>query len=168
VILLIGYGNDLRRDDGAGLILAATIEQAWQVLGVAVKRLSVHQLLPELAEEIARPEVTAVVFVDAQVVAVGEVEPHVRMQPLTVEAQSPSLGHHLTPATLLLYADKLYGRRPPAWLVTVPAIDFGYGEGLSRMVQQALTAAQTLPVELLGLLPTLGHKVYHPLPISLR
>ena len=156
MILLIGYGNDLRRDDGAGLVLAGIIEQSWRKLGVAVTRLSAHQLLPELAEEIARPEISAVVFVDARAVAAGEVDPRVRVQPISVDTQSPSLGHHLDPATLLAYADWLYAGQPPAWLVTVPAADFGYGEGLSEMVQQALAAAQALPLELLAQLPILG------------
>ncbi len=150
MILLIGYGNDLRRDDGAGLILAAILEQAWQSQRVAVKRLSVHQLMPELAAEIAQPEVTAAVFVDARVIAPEEVDPRVQMQPLRVETQSPSLGHHLDPATLLIYAEWLYGWRPPAWLITVPATDFGYGEGLSLATQQALAEAQAVSVELLA------------------
>lgn len=150
MILLIGYGNDLRRDDGAGLILAEILEQAWQSQRVAVKRLSVHQLMPELAAEIAQPEVTAAVFVDARVIAPEEVDPRVQMQPLRVETQSPSLGHHLDPTTLLIYAEWLYGWRPPAWLITVPAIDFGYGEGLSQSTQQALVAAQAVSVELLA------------------
>jgi hydrogenase maturation protease len=149
----------LRRDDGAGFVLADLIEQSWRIHRVAVKRLSVHQLLPELAEEIARPEVSAAVFVDARAVAAGEVDPRVQVQPLSVDAQSSGLGHHLDPTTLLAYADWLYGWRPPAWLVTVPAADFGYGEGLSEMVQQALAAAQALPFELLAQL-----KISLPLP----
>ncbi|GIK39864.1 MAG: hydrogenase [Chloroflexota bacterium] len=156
MILLISYGNDLRRDDGAGLVLADLIEQSWRIHQVAVKRLSVHQLLPELAEEIARPEVSAVVFVDARAVMAGEVNPRVRVESLSIDTQSPSLGHHLDPTTLLAYADWLYAGRPPAWLVTVPGADFGYGEGLSEMVQQALAAAQALPLELLAKLPILG------------
>lgn len=156
MILLISYGNDLRRDDGAGLVLADIIEQSWRIHQVAVKHLSVHQLLPELAEEIARPEVSAVVFFDARAVEAGEVDPRVQVQHLSVDTQSPSLGHHLDPTTLLAYADRLYGWRPPARLVTVPGADFGYGEGLSEMVQQALAAAQALPFELLAELPILG------------
>jgi hydrogenase maturation protease len=150
VILLIGYGNDLRRDDGAGLVLAESIEQVWRTQQVAVKRISVHQLTPELAEEIARPEVTGVIFVDTRAVAPGEATPGVQVQPLHVGPPSSSLGHHLDPATVLIYADRLYGRRPPTWLVTVPGKDFGYGEGLSQATQKALTAAQALPVELLA------------------
>lgn len=162
MILLIGYGNDLRRDDGAGLVLAGTIEKSWRISGVAVKHLSVHQLLPELAEEIARPEVSAVVFVDARVGAAGEINPQVQVQPLVVETQSPSLGHHLDPTTLLAYAGLLYGRQPPAWLVTVPAADFGYGEGLSETVQRTLAAAQDLPRELLTQMQALPKAGFKP------
>jgi len=148
MILLIGYGNNLRRDDGAGLILAERLEHAWRSQGVAVKHLPCHQLTPELTAEIAEPDVTAVVFVDARAIEASEVDPQVQVQPLRPELLSPSSGHHLKPATLLLYADRLYGRRPSAWLVTVPAADFDYGEDLSQITQQALASAQTLPAEL--------------------
>jgi hydrogenase maturation protease len=154
MILLIGYGNALRGDDQAGLILAETIARAWQSDQVAVKQLSVHQLTPELALDIAQPEITAVVFVDAQAVTPGALSPRVQMQSLNVGAQSPSLGHHLYPASLLIYAHLLYDRCPPAWLVTVPAIDFSYGGGLSHLAQQALLSAQSLPLELLAHLQT--------------
>lgn len=154
MILLIGFGNALRGDDKAGLILAEIIEQAWQSSHVATKRLSVHQLTPELALDIAQPEITAVVFVDAQAVTPGALSPRVQMQPLNGEAQSPSLGHHLNPVSLLIYAHLLYDRRPPAWLVTIPAMDFSYGNGLSRITQQALAAAHSLPLELLAHLQT--------------
>jgi hydrogenase maturation protease len=154
MILLIGYGNALRGDDKAGLILAEIIAQAWQSSQVEVKLLSVHQLTPELTLDIAQPEITVVVFVDAQAVTPAALSPRVQMQPLNVEAQSPSLGHHLNPASLLIYAHLLYDRCPRAWLVTVPATDFSYGNGLSRITQQALAAAQSLPPELLAHLQT--------------
>lgn len=150
MILLISYGNNLRRDDGAGLVLAETIEQVWQSQKVAVRRVAVHQLTPELAEDIARPEVGAVVFMDTRMVAAGDANPGVQVQPLSAHSQSPSLGHHLDPAVLLFYAKRLYGRRPPAWLVTVPGTDFDYGQGLSEPTQKALAAAQALSGELLA------------------
>lgn len=150
MILLIGYGNDLRRDDGAGLILAERLERAWRNQSVAAKLLPVHQLTPELAAEIAEPDISTVVFVDARVIAPDEGNPQVQVQSLNREPLTPSLGHYLDPATLLLYADRLYGRRPAAWLVTVPAADFGYDESLSQITQQALASAQSLPAELLA------------------
>lgn len=154
MILLIGYGNDLRRDDGAGLILAEMIERVWQAQVVTVKRLSVHQLTPELALEIARPEVTAVVFADARAVISNTSEPRIQTQALKIDLKSPPLGHHLDPTTLLIYVNWLYNCQPPAWLVTVPGIDFGYGQGLSQMTQKALAVAQPVAIELLAQLQT--------------
>ena len=66
MILLIAYGNPLRRDDGAGHVLADRLEKTWRGQGLAVQRLDVLQLTPELATEIADPAVDLVVFADAQ------------------------------------------------------------------------------------------------------
>jgi hydrogenase maturation protease len=153
MILLIAYGNDLRRDDGAGFALAEMIEQAWRTRPVAVKQIAVHQLTPELAADIAGPDITGVIFLDARAVTPDEVNPAVQIQPLHYDSASPGLGHYLDPTALLLYAGRLYNRQPPAWLVTVPGTDFGYGEGLSPATQQALADARTLPDELLARLP---------------
>jgi hydrogenase maturation protease len=139
--LVIGYGNSLRRDDGAGLFLAAALAERWLAAGLPVRHLAVHQLVPELAEEIARPEVAAVLFIDAAVAAPqapqlgGASHGIARVEPL---AASPSVGHHLDPALLLLYAERLLGHGPPAWLLTVPGQDFAFGEGFSPAVQAAI------------------------------
>ncbi len=46
-LLLIACGNSLRRDDGAGLLLAEIIEREWQSKGIEVQRITVQQLLPD-------------------------------------------------------------------------------------------------------------------------
>ena len=62
VSLVIGYGNDLRSDDGAGRVVADRLD-ALALPDVTVR--SVIQLTPELALEIAKFD--TVVFVDASV-----------------------------------------------------------------------------------------------------
>lgn len=143
---MIAYGNSLRRDDGAGLMLGQMLERDWRTQGIEVQRISVHQLTPELAVEIAREDVSAVVFVDARVIAPDELDPGVELHPITYEIISPSLGHHSDPTALLICAGILYGKQPPAWKITVPGIDFSHGEGLSEITTQALAAVQ--PVDL--------------------
>ena len=140
--LIIAYGNSLRRDDGAGLLLAQRLEQEWQAQGVAVKRLAVQQLTPELAMEMAQADVSSVVFVDTRVVTPTETCPSVAIQPLTGAATSPALGHHLDPTALLLYASLLGDKPLPAWQITVPGVDFSHGKGLSKMTQQVLVTTQ--------------------------
>jgi hydrogenase maturation protease len=150
MILLIAYGNSFRRDDGAGLVLAERLEQAWLALGVAVERLAVHQLTPELALKIAAERVTTVVFVDSRAVDAYEPKPPLHFGPVKVNSLSASLGHYLEPATLLTYAHILFGKQPPAWIVTAPGVDFAHGEGLSDLAQQALPHASSIATELLN------------------
>jgi hydrogenase maturation protease len=134
-LLFIAYGNTLRRDDGAGLALAEKVrpllcEQGWQVELIAIQ-----QLTPELALEIADPALQAVCFFDTAA------ESHsltIQMQRVEGQQCSPVLGHHLIPSALLLYARRLYGVCPPAWLVTVPGYDFDLGEGFSAQTADHL------------------------------
>ena len=58
-------------------------------------------------------------------------------------SMSPSLGHHFMPGVLLTYAKALYAvdPLPPAWLVTMPGVAFGYGERISEATQMALQQA---------------------------
>jgi hydrogenase maturation protease len=140
VVLLIGYGNRLRRDDGAGAVLPAMVERGSPP--GSVRAIEAHQLVPEMAEEIAAPEVAGVIFFDA-------CPAHGGMNSVGAVRLSPSpagnpLGHHLTPELLLEYSWKLYGRIPSAWLVTVPGEDFGHGEGFSDRTRAHLAEADRM------------------------
>lgn len=134
LVLVIGFGNSLRRDDGAGLFLAERVAAYWKKQGRPVELITAHQLEPELAEDIAATGAAAVVFVDAE--ATTEEGPHeIRFSPVPIGAHSPSLGHHFSPALLMVYAEQLYGCTSRAWLLTAPGYDFGHGEGLSEKTQ---------------------------------
>lgn len=148
LILIIACGNSLRSDDGAGLLLAERLEQACRSLDLEVARISVHQLMPELAADIAAKAVRAVIFVDTRPAEPGESP---KLVPLAPEAGSPSIGHHLTPAVLLLYAQQLYHHCPPAWQVTVPGVIFDHGESLSQTAQNALAHAPALARQIAAL-----------------
>jgi hydrogenase maturation protease len=137
-ILVIGYGNTLRRDDGAGVALAERLVDCWQQSGVSAQLLTVTQLVPELAFDIAADGVLAVVFVDA---VAGAVDDAVQMRRIGPQVASPSLGHQLDPAALLLYARLIAGRTLPAWLVTVPGVEFDLGEEMSPAVRRLVATA---------------------------
>jgi hydrogenase maturation protease len=132
-VLVIGYGNVLRGDDGVGVRVAEAVA-AWRRPGVEVH--VVHQLTPELAEAVAGARL--VVFVDARLVPGGV---DLRLQALMPAAGSVGLGHMTDPPWLLGLAQALYGSCPPAWLVMVPGIDFGAGEQLSPTASRALQDA---------------------------
>ena len=144
MILVIGYGNSLRQDDGAGLILAEVIEQACHSRHLPAKRICVHQLMPELVLELAQDEVEVVIFTDTRVAPTPqEASLAVQISPLIVDTISPSLGHHLTPTTLLIYAKMLYGKQPPVWIATIPGFQFDHGEDFSQSTKYALDTAKT-------------------------
>jgi len=150
-LLLIGYGNPLRQDDGLGWQIATTIE-ALGLPGLQV--LAAQQLTLELAAPIALAK--AVVFVDA---AYGEfaangstqaIEP-LALKPLPAQAKVPdpapqAFSHQLTPQALLILAGQLYGHQPAALQLLVPARWDGHGEGFSPEAAAALPTAIALLV----------------------
>ena len=130
--LVIGYGNDLRSDDGAGRAVADRVE-ALHLPGVAVR--SVIQLTPELALEIA--EVDTVVFVDASV----EVT-ETTAAPVTPESPDPSaMSHYSTPGTLLGMTATI-GRVPStAVAISIPVTDIGLGLELTPLTEISVDQA---------------------------
>jgi hydrogenase maturation protease len=133
--LVIGYGNDLRGDDAAG-IRAAEKLAAWSP---GSRIIITHQLTPELACDIAAS--SRVVFVDA-VAARDHAALHVGKISTHPARHVGAIGHHGDPSGLLQLTSELYGAEPDAWLVGIPAFNFQPGEALSpgtaKMVDEAV------------------------------
>lgn len=131
--LIIGYGSLLRGDDGvAWRIIDALTVKPEAVRGEAW---AVHQLAPELADPISRARL--VVFIDA---IYGDTPGEVQVFPL--ELAPPQRGsHQTTPEGLLALAEDLYGRRPPAYIVTITGQSFEIAENLSPAVTAAIPEA---------------------------
>jgi hydrogenase maturation protease len=134
-VLIIGYGNPLRGDDGLGWHAA---QQCAAVLPRAlVNVLACHQLTPDLAEPISQAGL--VIFLDAD--AQG---PPGQLSCRSIVAHPSEAGvfsHHLTPQTLLACAQVLYAGNPRAVVLSISGADFGYGECLSPAVSTALPEA---------------------------
>jgi hydrogenase maturation protease len=124
---VIGYGNPQRRDDGSGCSVAARLDRLFgPESGVSIR--TMHQLDPVLVEDLRDAE--EVLFVDATVQPTPEGREWLRLCP---DAEAlPHESHHLGPGLLLGLIQRLYGRCPKGWLVSVQGEDFGFGEGLSR------------------------------------
>lgn len=133
-VLIVGYGNPLRGDDGIGWHAAEAVARRVQDGNVEV--LASHQLTPEMACSISRA--TLVIFIDAACdnkegeVAFRRVEPD--------SSPSELFTHQLTPEVLLGLAQRLYGSCAEAMLLSVGAGSFEYGETLSPAVEAALPA----------------------------
>ncbi len=122
--LIIGYGNILRRDDGVGIKVVENIAEQHRD---NVTTLTLHQLTPELAEEIAG--YTDVIFVDAVVTE----EKEVKVYPLEIESDYVNRGHSESPSSLLSLTKRLYDKTPRAWGVFIPGINFDFGEEFSTL-----------------------------------
>lgn len=132
-VLVIGYGNPLRRDDGIGPFVASEIEERRMP---GVRTIVVHQLTPELAEELA--EADLVIFVDARVDEGHESVGVYRLEPGGTRC---GVTHVVDPRGLLTLSMLVYERTPEAWLVSIAGTDFGVGEGLSGPARRRVDAA---------------------------
>jgi hydrogenase maturation protease len=131
-ILVIGYGNTLRRDDGVGPKVAEAVA-ALALPGV--RALPFPLLTPELADPVSQAHI--VVFVDAAVDAPREVQ----LRKLAAADTSQIMAHAASPATLLALARDVFGHAPEAWLLTIPAENIGIGEDLSASTHRGLETA---------------------------
>ena len=130
---VVGIGNPLRGDDGAGW---AVVEALADLAIDSIQTVGVHQLLPELLDSIHAAE--RVIFVDAR--ANGE-PGRVMVTSIQPTSDGPASSHQLHPAVLLAMGMELYGRMPSATLITITGEDFGFQEHLSPAVQQAIIEA---------------------------
>jgi hydrogenase maturation protease len=126
-VLVVGYGNELRGDDAVGPLAARTVA-SWGLEGV--RCLAVHQLTPELVEELAEAE--KAIFIDARLGTGGT-----RVEELSAAGQAPG-GHVSDPGGLLALCRVLHERAPKAWLVTVAAENLEAGETLSGGAREGL------------------------------
>ncbi len=134
-ILIIGFGNPLRRDDGVG---CRVIEQLKATLQhPSLRYVTCQELTPDLAEPIS--QAGHVIYVDADCeIAPGTIERR-KVEPCT--ETELGMGHDIKPCTLLALARILYGWTPPGDLFAIGGQDFEHGEGLTAEVTKAQAEA---------------------------
>lgn len=140
-ILIIGYGNPLRSDDGIGWHAAEQLSR--QPPSLDVKVLTRYQLTPELAEDVC--ESSAVIFIDA----VRDGEPgEVTFEPIAPRPDQPTFSHELSPAAVLELSQRLYHRCPTAFMVSLCGECFDHGESLSTRVAASFPHLTAFVVQL--------------------
>jgi hydrogenase maturation protease len=134
-ILILGYGNTLRKDDGLGIYAAQTLSPLVESSNVEIY--TCQQLSPELSPMLAMAD--HAVFIDAAAASSGEEPGAINTRSLQPRTTRPSgITHHFDPETLLAMAETLYGHAPQAILFSVTAASFELDEGLSPEVDTAL------------------------------
>ncbi len=147
-LLIVGYGNPDREDDGV----------AWHILRALTEKLELDapasyedefpeseqvdfafylQLTPEMSEDISLYEY--VCFVDAHT---GNIPEPVRLIEVESQFQNSPFTHHLTPQSLMSMCETIYGRKPAAVLLSVLGNRFLFTRQLSeetaKLVPQAV------------------------------
>jgi hydrogenase maturation protease len=149
-LLLIGYGNPDREDDGV----------AWHILRTLIEKLGLDslesyedefpehplidfafylQLTPEMAEEVSVYE--SVCFIDAHT---GSIPEPVRLVDVESEFQASPFTHHLTPQSLLSMCETMYRKKPAAVLLSVLGHRFLFTRQLSRETARLVPQAVEL------------------------
>lgn len=143
-LLVVGCGNELRGDDGAGRAVADRIG-ALSLPGVTVR--SVIQLVPELVTDMATAD--RVVFVDADQGASSLAIQSIGIGHDSGDSGGPdrsgSLTHHTSPEALLELAAAIGLRVPPqVEQLSIPAIGFDLGTSLSAVTAAGVEEAVQL------------------------
>jgi len=131
-MLVIGYGNTLRGDDGVGPRVAEAVG-ALRLPGV--RTLICQQLSPEHAAPISLAE--KVIFVDAAVDAPQKVQ----LRQLEPNDTSQLMAHAADPRTMLALSRDVFGHVPRAWWLTIPAVKMEFSESLTPEAQRGCVEA---------------------------
>jgi hydrogenase maturation protease len=140
-ILVLGFGNPGRQDDGLGPAAAARIEAAGRL---DVTAYDTYQLNIEDAVDVAEHDV--VWFVDAA---------RAGPAPFTVQALSPAstlefTSHLVRPEAILAMADQYYAATPRAFLLAIRGYAFEFTEGLTPAATDNLERAVAMLERELG------------------
>jgi hydrogenase maturation protease len=130
-ILVIGYGNSLRGDDAVGPVVAQAIAD-WSLPNLKI--LSLHQLTPELADDLAK--VDTVYFVDA---CIDKDLEHPRVTEIQAKLSSVTISHFSSPSDLLALTMQIYDHVPQAYVIEIPAQAFDLSEELSGIAQTGVS-----------------------------
>lgn len=144
--LVVACGNPMRGDDGVGPIVAEQIEASLpENLSKQCRFIITHQLLPELAMELAQAR--RAVLIDARVsdsdpVGTVSIDATTPEKCLTCDKQAcnteTGLTHHWTFPRLLAMADLLFGQAPQAYTVSVLADAFDTPDALTPTIKAAI------------------------------
>ncbi len=134
-VLLMGYGNPGRLDDGLGPALAEAVE-AMNLPGVTVQ--ADYQLTVEDAAAVAEHDV--VIFADADVAGAGPFY----FRRIVPRAGCSFTSHSVEPTALLALATQLFESRADGYILGIRGYEFNeFGERLSQRAAQNLAEALT-------------------------
>lgn len=131
MILILGYGNPLRSDDGAGVRLAEKLaEEKWENVEV----MTAQQISLDMLEDMVRRE--KIILIDA-----ASDGPRVSIQNIKPGKRGLVMSHHTDPGALAGLAEKIYGRRLDMTVCRLRGENFEVGTELSAPVARRVAVA---------------------------
>lgn len=126
--VLVGFGNEFRRDDGLGIKLLDLIDEK-------MPKIKIQGLSVDLIDEIKDFEI--VIFIDASIE--GE---NINFRKIEKEKKFSPLTHHMSPEELLIWAENINKKNYEFYLLSIRGYDFDFGEGLSDKANENLLKAK--------------------------
>ena len=159
-ILVIGYGNPDREDDGVGWHVLQKLSEHFRSPVIALdggtfepaynpQLVFVLQLTPEMAESVAEYDFAC--FVDAHTGAYAE---EVRLASIKPSYETAPFTHHFTAESCLELAQALYGHAPVGLVVSVRGYHFGYRTELSAQTAPLVEVAAARIIDWISQLMT--------------
>jgi len=116
--VLVGFGNEYRKDDGLGIKLLDLIDEK-------ISKIKIQELSIDILDDIKDFE--TVIFVDAALE--GE---DINFRKIEKEPKFSPLTHHLSPEELLIWAENINKKNYEFYLLSIRGYDFDFGEELSK------------------------------------
>ena len=140
-VLVVGYGNVTRQDDGAGVHVAERIRN------LSLPRVTVwtcHQLNLELLEDM--DPFSTIILIDA-----GQQEETVVLRQINIPTHGGRLSssHHMSPEFLARMALTLYHRVPRLFVCSIQAEQFALNESIRPQLEPKLRQAEELVLNLI-------------------
>lgn len=136
-ILIYGYGNPGRQDDGLGAAFIAAVEQ-W-IAEKKIQHISLdtnYQLNIEDAHLISGYE--KVIFVDA---SIEPIDSFSFTKIIPSDAKVEFTMHAVSPAFVVDLCQKIFENKPEAWLLHLKGYNWDFEEKLSEKARENLSAA---------------------------
>lgn len=124
-VILVGFGNEYRKDDGLGIKLLDLIEDE------KIEKIKVQELSYSVIDDIKDFDI--VIFIDASLegedISFKKIEKKETFSPLT---------HHLSTEELLIWAEFINKKSYDFYLLSIRGYDFDFGEDLSENAKKNL------------------------------
>ncbi len=135
-ILLYGYGNPGRQDDGLGNVFIDRIEEWIKKQGIeGIELDSNYQLNIEDAEAISGKDLA--IFIDA---SVEDIEDYC-ISKVTESSEITYTTHAASPGYIVDLCKQIYGKAPVTYLVHIKGVEWAFKEGLTEKAVSHLEMA---------------------------